>query len=374
MEKKALYAFSGDPITYGHINIIARAARVFSTLYVAIGQNPQKNYTFGIAERTLMAQKVLAHLDNVIVVSFTGLLVDFAYEQGIHVIIKGVRNSTDFEYEHVLHQVGESQKVGVDTYVLFAEANLAHVSSSMVKAIQLEHGCIAEYVPPYIKQLLEQKISQQVIIGITGEIAVGKSFLCNKLQEIGAKLKQQVHHIELDHLAHDILQKLVEPIHIATRDKIATTFGATVMNNAGFINRTALGNLVFGSAAKMQQLNNIMRQPLLLSIKRVIYNKPGIILINAALLAEFSMAYLSNNNVILVSSSTSLQKTRLRQRKLSSEQITKRLASQYTTQQKLNALQQQIARDNYGTIWQLENNDKIDLTVWFKTVLENLPI
>jgi pantetheine-phosphate adenylyltransferase len=126
---KAIYAFSGDPITFGHIDIIERAAKVFTKVLVCIGSNPDKKYMFTLEQRLQMAQDALSSIKNVDVKSFSGLLVDFAFEQNISVIIKGVRNTTDFEYENTLHAVGESQKLGIETFILFAKPQLAHVSS-----------------------------------------------------------------------------------------------------------------------------------------------------------------------------------------------------------------------------------------------------
>lgn len=74
-----------------------------------------------------MAKQSLTHIPNVEVVSFSGLLVDYAYENGVSVIVKGVRNGEDFNYENILHQVGESQKLGIDTFILFAKPALGHV-------------------------------------------------------------------------------------------------------------------------------------------------------------------------------------------------------------------------------------------------------
>ena len=94
---RALYALSGDPITHGHLDIITRAAKAFDQLIVAIGVNRLKNYLFTLEEREEMARRSLVNLKNVKVMSFTGLLVDFAYENNVDVIVKGVRTNQDFE-------------------------------------------------------------------------------------------------------------------------------------------------------------------------------------------------------------------------------------------------------------------------------------
>ena len=123
--KSAIYAFSGDPITFGHIDIIKRAATVFDRVVVAIGCNPAKKYLFSQEERTEMARRSLLNLKNVEVKTFQGMLVDFAYENNIDVIVKGIRSTTDFEYEMSLHNLGESQKLGIDTFILFTQIGRA---------------------------------------------------------------------------------------------------------------------------------------------------------------------------------------------------------------------------------------------------------
>lgn len=157
--KRAIYAASLDPITFGHIDIIERAVQMFDELVVAIGANPDKKYMFSLEERVDMARYSLAHIHNVRVTSFSGLLVDFAYEQRADAIVKGVRDVKDFSYEQLLHQVGVSQKLGIETILLFARKDLEHVSSSVVKAIQKEQGFIHEYVPLCVKQRLEERMS-----------------------------------------------------------------------------------------------------------------------------------------------------------------------------------------------------------------------
>ena len=183
--KRAIYAFSGDPITYGHIDIIKRALKGFDEIVVAIGVNPDKKYMFSLDERKEMAEKSLAGIPSTKVVSFEGLLVDYAYENDIPVIIKGIRDQVDTDYEKIIHQVGESQELDIETYILFARPELSHISSSTVKAIQKEHGRIEKYVPLYVKQCLEAKMSGQYIVGITGEIGAGKSYVSEKFIQLG---------------------------------------------------------------------------------------------------------------------------------------------------------------------------------------------
>lgn len=355
---KAIYAFSGDPITLGHVDVVRKAAKIFDEVVVAIGVNPDKSYMFSLEDRTKMASHSLRIFSNVKVTSFTGLLVDFAYEQGADVIVKGVRNTQDFEYERYLNQLGESQRLGIETVLLFADPKLSHISSSSVKAIQKEQGLIHEYVPMMVKNELEQKMSDQIIVSVTGEIGVGKTYVCQKLVELGEKQGLTVHHIELDHLAHDIYEKQTESGYEKVRNQLIKEFGEQIKDKDGTINRKVLGDIVFNDQEKLDVLNKIMYTPILVRLRRELYGKTGLILLNAALIVESDMAYLSNNNVILVKADRKVQEERLQKRDLTAEQIKTRLASQYDFDKKKTELEEIIERDGQGKLWIVESNDK----------------
>jgi pantetheine-phosphate adenylyltransferase len=162
----ALYAFSADPITYGHIDVVERVSHTFDQVIVGIGRNPMKKYLFSLEARLALARQALAHLSGVTVLPFHGMVVDFATEQGAQVIVKGVRNVTDFDYEQVHHLVGLSQRAGIDTHILFANPALAHVSSSAVKAIQLEHGFIHEFGDLEAVRDLNRIMTPAVTVGL----------------------------------------------------------------------------------------------------------------------------------------------------------------------------------------------------------------
>lgn len=354
-----MYAFSGDPITYGHMDIIKRAAVIFDNVVVGIGTNPDKTYLFTLEERTEMAQRSLCSFRNVDVISFEGLLVDYAYEHNITVIIKGVRDEKDLAYEEVLHYAGQSQKLGIETFLLPTMPKKAHISSSIVKAVQKEHGEIHRYVTLYVKQCLEQKISQQYIIGVTGETGVGKSTLCTFWENWGKSKGLYVHHIELDHIGHDILSQLQEPVYQKIRKKIVRAFGA-VQQQDGTIDRKALGDIVFQNSMHIKKLNDVMHKPIRVRLRRALRGKTGIILLNAALLAETETTYLCNNNVILVTTDKQSQERRLRERNLDMEQIARRLASQYTAEQKKCIIEKETTKQNHGNIWVIDNSDGCD--------------
>lgn len=361
---KAIYAFSGDPITYGHVNIIKRAASVFDELVVGIGINPDKNYLFTLEERREMAVKATGDFPNVTVAAFNGLLVDYASENKIQIVVKGIRDANDFNYEVLLHEIGESQKLGIDTFFLPAKSDLRHISSSAVKALQKEQGLVQEYVPLYVKQKLEERLSRQHVLGVTGEIAAGKSYLCERLVELGKEQSFPVHNIDMDSIGHDILDKLDESLYREARQKIFDIFGNSVRLQNNFVNRKVLGEIVFTNPMALKKLNEVMYDPLLLRLRREMYGKNGLILLNAALLIESNLAYLSNNNVVLVRTDRESQQRRLKARGLTDFQIEKRLASQYDFSKKLDVLEEKIRGDNCGSAILVDNSqntgDKVE--------------
>ncbi|HIH24062.1 TPA: pantetheine-phosphate adenylyltransferase [Candidatus Woesearchaeota archaeon] len=347
----ALYAFSGDPITYGHIDIIERAAKIANRLTVGIGANPDKKYLFSLDERTGMARQAVAHLPNVEVTPFDGLLVDYACEHSIPVIIRGLRNGEDLNYELLLHQGGQTQRLGIETVFLPPDQAKVHISSSMAKAIQKEQGLVHELVPMPVKQALEARLSGQYILGVTGTIAAGKSYACERLLEFGARRGTAVHNIDLDKIGHDILSARTEPLYDETRKRIISRFGDGICKDDGMIDRKRLGEIVFSDNSLLRELNEMMRTPLLLRLRKEMYGKKGVLLFNAALIAEADMLFLCNNNALVITVNAETQERRLRERGLDDKQIARRLASQYNEQQKISVIRNAIDRDRHGDVW-----------------------
>lgn len=359
--RRAVYALSADPVTYGHLNIVERAAGLFDEVLVAIGRNPDKQYLFPLDERLHMTRLALRHLPNVRVESFAGLLVDFAYEQCAAVIVKGVRDHVDFDYEKLLFDVGHSQRPGVDTHLLFADPRLRHISSGAAKALQREYGFVHDYVPLHVKQALEQRLSGQTIVGVTGEIASGKTTLCTRLVEAGKALNRDVHHIDLDLLAHRALEELAEPVYHDMRQRIVAEFGPAIVER-GVISRKKLGDIVFRDLDKLKRLNRIMLEPILLQLKKMLAGKRGLILLNSALLVETELCHLCNNHIVLVQTDSGTQHRRLVARQLTRQQIRQRLNAQLVTASKRDGIERAIAWAGFGKLWHYVNPSTDDKT------------
>lgn len=148
---------SFDPVTNGHLDIIERTSRHFDTVVVAVIRNPQKSASlFTLEERQEMLHEVTAHLDNVKIEFFKGLLVDFASQHGAAAIVKGLRAVSDFDYELQMAQMNQRLS-GIDTFFISTSPQHSFLSSSLVKEVARFGGDVSSMVPPVIMQRLEQK-------------------------------------------------------------------------------------------------------------------------------------------------------------------------------------------------------------------------
>ena len=361
--KTCVYAGSFDPVTRGHLDVIKRAAQVFDRVIVAVGINHGKKYTFSLDQRLHMLNKVKG-CPNVDVQTFERLLADFAYESGATAVVKGVRNFADYDYEKLLAEIGQTQQRGVDTFVLNASPGLQHVSSSAAKELCKYHGLTHEYVPLLVKQGLEHAIHGQFVIGVTGEIAMGKSWFSLRLMELlqrfprsfkAALADSVVQHIDLDAIGREILTTRSEKVYADLRETISREFRVELLPN-GHVNRKSLGDLVFGDLGALSRLNELMRQPILTRIRGQILDRPGVIILNGALLVEAGLLPLCNNNLVVVESSSFEQAKSLQRRGLSDHQINRRLASQLRTSDKLDKATEAIRKEGHGLL-QLYTND-----------------
>ncbi|MFE5287346.1 pantetheine-phosphate adenylyltransferase [Nocardia sp. NPDC056611] len=156
----ALCPGSFDPVTNGHLDVIARAAEQFDEVVVTVVVNPNKQGMFTVEERMELIREVTAHLPNVRVESWRGLLVDFAKQQGVTAIVKGLRDATDYGYEVQMAQMNR-KLTGVDTYFIATNPAYSFVSSSLVKEVATLGGDIADLLPPAVHKRLMARIAER---------------------------------------------------------------------------------------------------------------------------------------------------------------------------------------------------------------------
>jgi pantetheine-phosphate adenylyltransferase len=145
--KKAIYPGSFDPVTFGHLDIIARASEIVDELVVGVLCNRQKNSLFSLEERVSMIKEMTKDMPNVKVASFDGLLVDFMKEIDATIIVRGLRAVTDFEYELQIAQANHVQDSRVETIFLTTDLKYSYLSSTIVKEYASYGGDISKFVP-----------------------------------------------------------------------------------------------------------------------------------------------------------------------------------------------------------------------------------
>ena len=158
--RRAVCPGSFDPVTYGHLDVIQRAATLFDEIVVAVGTNVSKNRLFTPDERLEMLESVTAPFDNVRVAGFTGLIVDFCRQIDAVAIVKGLRGAGDYEYELPMAQMN-SHLTGVETVFLPGAVGNAFVSSSLIKEVAAFGGDVSGFVPPAVHERLVQRLGER---------------------------------------------------------------------------------------------------------------------------------------------------------------------------------------------------------------------
>ena len=151
--KRAIYPGSFDPVTFGHIDMIERSAKIVDVLVVRILNNSAKNPLFSVEERVSMLEGITSHVPNVKITFFDGLLIDFAKKAEATIIIRGLRAVTDFEYELQIAQTNRIVNSAIDTIFLTTSLEYAYLSSTIVKEVASYGGDISHFVP---EQLIPQ--------------------------------------------------------------------------------------------------------------------------------------------------------------------------------------------------------------------------
>lgn len=358
-------AWSGDPITYGHIDLVKQVledprCKDMRKIF-AIGQNIEKRWTFSTQEKIDMIKHTLGeNFADIEICFYEGLLADFMFENNA-VAARWVRDQKDKDYETALDTVGKSQWAGYETWFFQAKDKLKWVSSTSVKSLQKDHGDTRDYVPLYVKQRLEAKISDQYIIGMSGSIAAGKSTIAKQFVEFGKEDGIPVHNIDRDDLAKTVYFENA-PMAVKIRWELITLFGEEIRDsNASGANSILTQQLAAKYFSNMEQykeqFTNILRPWIFHKRRKILPDKKGIIIANAALLPDSQITDIANNNIVLVGVDEKEQRERLQKRNgYSDVEIQQRLLSQDNYEVKKIKILDAINKDNHGHLWEIDNS------------------
>ncbi len=161
-EKVAIYPGTFDPITNGHMSIIRRGLEIFDKLIVAILINPQKKPLFSVEERIFMIKEATKGMGNIEVDTFEGLLVDYAVKKGANVIIRGLRATSDFEFEFQMALMNRKLNRSVQSIFLMTDYKWLYVSSSIIKEVASFGGDVKGLVPDIVNEKLKQKFREKL--------------------------------------------------------------------------------------------------------------------------------------------------------------------------------------------------------------------
>ena len=156
-QRLAVCPGSFDPVTYGHLDIIQRGAKVFDQVIVAVFNNQSKQSLFSVQERVQLLEEVTKDLDNVSVDSSNGLLMTYAKEQNAQAILRGLRAVSDFEYEMQITSMNRHLNEEIETFFMMTNNQYSFLSSSMVKEVAKYHADVSKLVPDIVKEALKQK-------------------------------------------------------------------------------------------------------------------------------------------------------------------------------------------------------------------------
>jgi len=160
VNRRAIYPGTFDPITYGHLDVIERASRIYDEVIIGVAHNEDKNPLFSINERVAILRKATSKFKNVTVEDFKGLVVAYAREKKIRVIIRGLRMISDFEYEFQMALTNRKLAEDIETIFMMTGDNFAYLSSKLIKEAVKLGADVKSFVPNFVADALEKKLKK----------------------------------------------------------------------------------------------------------------------------------------------------------------------------------------------------------------------
>lgn len=383
MYKRGLVALSADPVHNGHINLVTSAKNYCDKLFVSVANNDEKKYKylFSMKERTDFVRRALSGMVDVEVIeSPTQILSDTYLHYGCDGLFRGIRDDKDQVYEET--QMGYHKMICPQlepVYLSFRKNE--NISSTLVKSFTSHHIDVSKLVPIFVKRRLEETICKQYKIAVTGGIAVGKSWVTDKLvTACNKKFTQYVTDCRRDFGITDMspfkataikFDELIRAVYddpapgpVQMRielDLLCSKAGSKVstLHPDGTVDRVSLSKFMFESASSDLKLEiQKLTQPFVEAKYREALKNAGagLIVIEWAQLAEMEVGYWSNNNTIVVDSAD--RDEFVRERNISSIQLANVSKTQWNAESKTRALEFAAKKDGEGNIIQFINSIK----------------
>jgi len=160
MVRKAIYPGTFDPITYGHLDVINRASILYDELYIAVAHSSKKLPLFSIKDRVEMVKESVKEFNNVIVEDFDGLVVDYAINKSVKVVIRGIRMISDFEYEFQMALTNRKLNNTIETIFMMPKESYSYLSSKLIKEVAILGADISKFVPMNVKQKMIERFAK----------------------------------------------------------------------------------------------------------------------------------------------------------------------------------------------------------------------
>ncbi len=160
MTRKAVYPGTFDPVTYGHLDVIARASALYDKVFIAVAHSGEKSPLFSVEERVAMMTEAVAEYDNVEVEAFDSLVVDYAVKKSARVVVRGLRMISDFEYEFQMALTNRKLNSDVETVFMMPKESYSYLSSKLIKEIACIGADVSAFVPENVIKKLKEKLSK----------------------------------------------------------------------------------------------------------------------------------------------------------------------------------------------------------------------
>lgn len=358
-----LFSLSADPIHFGHLNVIRRAAKACENLIVLVSNSDGKDYVFNLATRLQMVKRaILHHIEekNIKVIGSDELLVDVFLREGCDMMFRGVRDGEDRRFEEAQMNLHSRILPGFSGMVRYLDAHKAFqdVSSTLVRSFASKGLDISDMVPLFVKSRMERKVLNRYLVGVTGQMGTGKTYVAEMLGRWLASRNVPAMNLNLDVLVRNLYVEQTQGAD-RVREKLAELLGPTILSHGGSeVNPNRLKEMLAQGKIPpdtLKEMHNITAPHVYRLMRECMAGARGVVLLEWAQLIENDMCSLVNNDVIVVEAPEKYRKEFLKKRGVDPALAERFKAEQWDTDRKVAELNKILAADDCGVCLRYEN-------------------